>query len=65
VPIEITVEREYENWPVLFAAFLVIGAPNGVGSLRMVTSTSPVPLTTIAEQDVHTQHLFDANLGAI
>jgi len=45
--------RGYEE--KLFASLFVIGAPGGVGALRAVAGAAPVPFTTVAENDVHSQ----------
>ena len=44
---------------LLFPLFLVIRAPGSIGTLRTMASTAPVPLATIAEEDIHTQVLLD------
>jgi len=37
----------------------VIRAPRGVGALRTMTSGSPVPFTTVAEENIHAQGFLD------
>jgi len=43
----------------LFSFLLVIRAPSGVGALRAMTSSSPVPFTTVTEENIHAQGFFD------
>ena len=49
----------------LCAPFLIVGAPDGVRPFRMMAGAAPVPLTAIAEQDVHTQHPLDAYFSPV
>ena len=39
----------------LLPLFLVVRAPGGVGTLRMVTGAAPVPLAAITQEDVLAQ----------
>ena len=42
-----------------FPLLRVIRAPSGIGALRTMTSSSPVPFTTVTEENVHAQGFFD------
>jgi hypothetical protein len=43
----------------LFPLLRVIRAPSGIGTLRSITSTSPVPFTIITEENIHAQAFSD------
>jgi len=43
----------------LFPLLRVVRAPSGIGALRAMTSSSPIPFTTVTEENIHTQGFFD------
>jgi hypothetical protein len=42
-----------------FSLLRVIRAPSGIGALRAMTSSSPIPFTTVTEENIHAQGFFD------
>ena len=57
--------QEVFSEAALCASLLVVRAPGGVGTFRVMTSTPPVPFAGITKQNVNPQHLLDANLGFV
>ena len=55
----------YQMRSQLFPLLCIIRAPGGVGALRTMTSTSPVPFTTFAEENIHTQGSLDPKFELI
>jgi hypothetical protein len=55
----------YQMRSQLFPLLSVIRAPGGVGTLRTMTSTSPVPFTTFTEENIHTQGSLDTKFELI
>ena len=49
----------------LLTSFLVIRAPDSVGTLRMVTGTPPIPFAGIAEEGILPQHTFDSDFNFV
>ena len=43
----------------LFALLRVIRTPGGIGALRAVTSSSPVPLAAFTEENIHAETSLD------
>jgi hypothetical protein len=44
---------------LLCPLLLVVRTPGGVGALRTMTSSSPVPFTTVTEENIHAKGFFD------
>ena len=45
----------YQPGISLFPFLRIIRAPGGIGTLRTMTGSSPVPSTTVTEENIHAQ----------